>query len=270
MIFFICFLEIFRIYYLLNKLQVYKNILFIQSNIKSFYRCVENLCNMMDKTSTRILPINNSLKRDENSVVHRSITKFVSSRWDNDEINVYENEKLWLLKLRDSIHFPKIIYYDDIARIITTQYCGEPITVDNVPKDLFEQLQDILHELRKYNCRHNDIKPNELLVHNGKIYLVDFGWASEFDKNLPSSWPHALGGRFKCNPRSDVGSLYRSLEFILCSISNDILKRNKERQHCIDVILKEKKEAIKHKLPDDIKLEDEANWWKKTISDLSR
>jgi hypothetical protein len=248
---------------------VHSNISIIKSNLYSFYRCIENLKTVIHKTNIGVLPINNSLKRDENSVVHRSVTKFVSSRWDNHEINVYKNEKTWLLKLSGSNHFPKLIFYDDISRVLTTQYCGENINVDNFPVDLFQQLQEILHELRKHNCRHNDIKPNELLIYNGIIHLVDFGWASDINENIPQSWPHALGGKFKCNPRSDIGSLYMSLDSILCSIHRDILERSKKRQVVINNILSTKENEIKHKPPDDIRLEDEVGWWKDTIRKLS-
>ena len=59
-------------------------------------------------------------------------------------------------------------------------------------------------ELEKYNCRHNDIKPDELIVQNNKIRLIDFGWAHDLDKSNPSDWPKCLGDKFKCNlPNKD-------------------------------------------------------------------
>ena len=75
---------------------------------------------------------------------------------------------------------------------------GERINKNNIPKDYEDQLNNIIKVLEKHNCRHNDIKPEELLVMNGKIKVVDFGWANELNEDNPDYWPKLLGSKFKC------------------------------------------------------------------------
>ena len=219
-------------------------------------------------SSTTIIPASNSIKRDENSVVHHTVTKFVSSRWDNYEINVYKNEKKWLQLLSGSKYFPKPILFDDVARIITTQYCGTQLTIENIPTNFMSQVEELLNELDKYNCRHNDIKPSEILVHNNQLYLVDFGWAHITSEENPISWPKALGGKFKCNPLNDRGSMYNSIVYILCKIINDKIQRNKVCIANINKQLSVVNPVRRFQLPDNIKLEDEVEWWDTIINSL--
>ena len=53
----------------------------------------------------------------------------------------------------------------------------------NLPSDWEAQRDNIISVLEKNNCRHNDIKPDEIIVYDGKIKLVDFAWANELNKN---------------------------------------------------------------------------------------
>ena len=61
------------------------------------------------------------------------------------------------------------------------EYAGTPINKANAPKDWKEQLTKILADLVKEGINHNDIKHTEVLVKDGKIYLIDFGWMSRGD-----------------------------------------------------------------------------------------
>ena len=72
-------------------------------------------------------------------------------------------------------------------------YCGNPINKKNCPKDYKEQIEEILMELKKYNCSHNDITEKEILVIKNKIMLVDFGWATKIGEPIPEDWPINLG-----------------------------------------------------------------------------
>ena len=224
--------------------------------------------------TSEIIPMNNSTKRDENSVVYKSFTKFVSMRWDNNVINVYENEKKWLKKFKDTKHLPKMLYYDDIAKCIVTQYCGEEITIHNIPLNIMEQIEELLNELSNLNCSHNDIKPEELLIYNNTLYLVDFGWGYEKDKEIPNEWPPCLGGRFRTPHNciiSDTFSIYNSLHFILCKISNQIKdKSNKKINLITNELNNEYTNMYKKNLPDNLDTEQQLKWWKEYISDLSK
>jgi predicted Ser/Thr protein kinase len=91
--------------------------------------------------------------------------------------------EIHVLKLLNSNNIswcPKILYHND--KLFITNYCGERVNKGNIPADYKKQAQEILDDLKKLNIKHNDIKKEEILVKNNKIYLVDFGWASINDK----------------------------------------------------------------------------------------
>ena len=161
----------------------------------------------------------NILKNDVSSKTTISVSKKIYNYWDSNKINVYKNEKKWLNILKKSDIIAKPISFDDNSRIITTEYVGEKINKNNLPSDWENQRDYIISVLKKYNCRHNDIKPDELIVYNKKIKLIDFGWAHELNKNNPDVWPKCLGGKFKCNLENkefdDECSFNKSINYIL-------------------------------------------------------
>ena len=166
-----------------------------------------------------------AIKNDISSKVYKTYTKFVSIHWDDHNIDVFENEIKWLKILQESEYFPKLLFYNKESRIIVTTDCGEKINIDNFPKDLFEQRDKILEELKKYNCRHNDIKPGEILIKDGKLNIIDFGWACEADKPNPTNWPTGLGGPYKCREPNDERSFNKSLADIMGNLMNDLIKK---------------------------------------------
>ena len=162
---------------------------------------------------------NKTLKNDVSSTTILSVSKKISKNWDNTTINVYENEKKWLNYLKDTNIIAKPIHFDDVNRIITTEYAGEKINKYNIPVDWKIQRDEIISVLEKHNCRHNDIKPDEILVYDGKIKLIDFGWANELNKSNPDNWPEGLGCIFRCNRENnkfnDKCSFDKSIHSIL-------------------------------------------------------
>jgi len=83
---------------------------------------------------------------------------------------------LTLLNKNNITWCPKLLFYND--KLFITNYCGERVSENNIPNDYKIQAEKILSDLKKLNIKHNDIKKDEILVKNNKIYLVNFGWAS--------------------------------------------------------------------------------------------
>ena len=158
------------------------------------------------------------LKHDVSGRTILSVSKKISTHWDKENINVYENEKKWLNILKDTNIIAKPIYFDDKTRTITTEYAGERINKHNLPENWEEQRDNIINVLEKYNCRHNDIKPEEVIIYNGKIKLIDFGWANDLNTVNPKNFPPGLGAKFKCNKKNkefvDKCSFNKSIYFI--------------------------------------------------------
>lgn len=101
---------------------------------------------------------------------------------DYKEYNILERE-IYILSLLNKRKFewcPLLLYSSGNKMI--TNYCGETVDADNLPDNYEIQVLKILDDLKKLNIKHNDIwfmgKTPELLVKNGKIYLIDFGWVS--------------------------------------------------------------------------------------------
>jgi len=103
--------------------------------------------------------------------------KFITDKWKN--YDVYKREKHLASVLNRFSWFPTLLFSIDEKELLVYNYCGEPLTKNNCPKDAITQINKILNDLDSVNIQHNDITKDELLVDkNGKIYLCDFGWGS--------------------------------------------------------------------------------------------
>lgn len=103
------------------------------------------------------------------------------------------NNEATILKLCDSIHFPKVLSVDEDS--ITIEDCGEILNAENIPDNWKTQLKEILDDLKMFKIIHRDIKPDNLMVKNGIIKLIDFGWAIQ-EGHLDSP-PSCLGFPYK-------------------------------------------------------------------------
>ncbi len=127
-------------------------------------------------------PQNNILGRGATSVVRYNPTTKIVSKRVTALLNrsIYTRELYWLqyMNKKEYSWCPKLLGSDAPTHTIYMEYVGTPISKANAPTDWVKQLQEILADLKKENIRHNDIKRTELLVKDGKLYLIDYGWAS--------------------------------------------------------------------------------------------
>lgn len=125
-------------------------------------------------------------------------------------------EVFWLKHLEKFDRTPKIIDVTENSVIMT--YVGDRINKNNVPENWLEQVKYIASELQKYKCSHNDIKPEDIQVKDGLIYIVDFGWSTTIGEKIPSHWSPGIGDEFKFGVHdfNDLYSLTKSIEWVLC------------------------------------------------------
>ena len=129
----------------------------------------------------------------------------------------FHNELHWLNLLKESGFTPKLVSYDKSLLTIEMTYVGQTITKENIPSNWKDQCEHIIATLKSYNCSHNDIKPEDILVDNETLYLVDFGWATTINADIPTFWPESIGGDFKYQPSkfNDEYSLISSINYVL-------------------------------------------------------
>jgi len=124
-------------------------------------------------------------------------------------------EVFWLKHLEKFDRTPQIIEVTDDSIVMT--YVGERISKESVPDDWKTQVLYISEGLKKYKCSHNDIKPEDIQVKDGIIYIVDFGWSTRIGEPIPSHWSTGIGDDFKygIHDFNDLYSLTKSIEFVL-------------------------------------------------------
>lgn len=153
------------------------------------------------------------------AIVSKEGERMVKKQVGWDGYNLVENERR-ILALCDSKHFPKI--YDsrcgEPVTDIEIENCGIRLSVKNLPENWKEQLVEILHDLKKYGIQHRDIRPDNLMVKDGVIKLIDFGWA-RLHSDPDDSPPSVLGIPYKPSHGFDdnfsMRKVIKELEFKL-------------------------------------------------------
>ena len=119
---------------------------------------------------------------------------------------LYNNEIMWLMKLHTT-YAPSLIYAKDL--VIITQYHGEPVTKETAPPNFQEWMTAIIDNLHSKNCYHHDIQPNNILIKDERITLIDYGWATETPEKPNNKH---LGGDFRAE--DDYKMLDKVLEYL--------------------------------------------------------
>lgn len=79
---------------------------------------------------------------------------------------------------------PKL-YFSDHQKVIITEYCGQSLKHVTITDDHLAQITQILDDLKAEGLQHNDIKSDELLVKDGRVYLVDYAMAHGVNGKSP-------------------------------------------------------------------------------------
>lgn len=126
-----------------------------------------------------------------------------------------ENEKRILKKL-NSCHFPKVFGLEGYE--LGIEDCGDLLTIDNLPDNWKKQLVSIILELKAEGVIHRDIKPDNLMIKNGIIKLIDFGWArliEDSDDNPPSCLGYPYRPSWGFSDEFSMRKIIKEFEFKL-------------------------------------------------------
>lgn len=118
----------------------------------------------------------NLVQRRENGLVEkRAGMPFWRRGFCFDPQEILKREIFFLECLQPSCHFPKIVATD--AGAFCMEYCGEVINRNLLPENWVHQVEEMANQLEKMRIIHRDIKKQNLLVFEGILVLIDFGWA---------------------------------------------------------------------------------------------
>jgi predicted Ser/Thr protein kinase len=96
-----------------------------------------------------------------------------------------EKEVYFLNKLSSYECFPRVVRVDKDANELEMSFCGNLLEEGSEPRLWKKQMKDILNILEKERIYHNDMHNKNFLHKDGKIFLIDFGEASEGHELFP-------------------------------------------------------------------------------------
>lgn len=107
-------------------------------------------------------------------------------------------EVAFLRRLQNYANFPQILSVGDHS--ITMRYAGEPLirargfSMDEV----CSQLRYIIATLAIKGIHHRDITEHNVLLHNGFVVLIDFGWSRwNWEPDAPVPLPEVMHGMYR-------------------------------------------------------------------------
>lgn len=105
------------------------------------------------------------------SVIDRIAPSKIKKTFKQKNLWALDREIQALETLKSSRHFPNVLEVGDGYMVM--QYMGRE---NMLTKDLMPQVKEIIAELKKAKIKHRDIRKENLLVLNGNLSLIDFGW----------------------------------------------------------------------------------------------
>lgn len=150
------------------------------------------------------------------SIVEKKDGYVVKEQMSYMDYNLVQNE--WrILSNVDSKHFPKVLEFSDENKTILIEDCGEALSSENLPQDWEAQLSQILLDLKTFKIIHRDIKVDNLMVKDGVIKLIDFGWAilegEVEDKEPPSCLGYPNKPSFGFSDSYSMGVVTRQIYY---------------------------------------------------------
>ena len=143
----------------------------------------------------------------ESSVVTDNGDGTVTKRYKDTYRHLEDFEREAAHYLRHEYGFGVEIAVD--ARAITMDHLGHPIQPDTMPRDWRERAEALLWTMRGAEIQHNDIRPDNLLVYEGSLVLIDWQWWTPLGVAPPHEWPPRLGGDWRAGGEAATLKLTR-------------------------------------------------------------
>lgn len=118
--------------------------------------------------------INVVYQTPDGNVCKQAGGKFSRGQHHYDPVFLLHREASFLRRL-DGGHFPRLL--DEGDDWFTMTHCGSDLSKNNIPNGWRNQIEEIVAALDEARIIHRDIKPGNVMVLDGRLQLIDFGWA---------------------------------------------------------------------------------------------
>jgi serine/threonine protein kinase len=122
--------------------------------------------------------------------------------------------ELAFLNALNGRHVPRVICTGDDW--FEMEHCGVEVNSHNLPANWRDQISAISKVLMEVGVVHRDIKRGNVLVKDGRLYLIDFGWSIWIGEQ-PYLSPRELSGNA---PHQFIYENKTALEWLLSSYTN--------------------------------------------------
>lgn len=78
------------------------------------------------------------------------------------------------------VNVPKIISYDEDTQILVMKKLGNCSIGENIEKDIFDDIRDIIRALYDNNIEYPDITGRNFIEYENKLWVVNFEHARQF------------------------------------------------------------------------------------------
>ncbi len=174
----------------------------------------------IDTTATRCIYV---FRKEPRVFGHSSVVRFGETavvKTFHDEIIKHHpaligRERKALAKLEGVAGIPYVLAASDSELHLT--FGGEPISAKNLPPDATAQAHVLVEAMKARGIRHNDIHRDNVLVHDGRLNLIDFAWSCGTADSLdflPKEIGVNYGVRTPTDPVDDLAMLLRTIEIV--------------------------------------------------------
>ena len=186
-----------------------------------------NICPLYSNGSLSCVYKGTHKTKNKNAIIKFSYD-YITKKLIENEINIY----LYLKKKKYN-YIPNIINtgLHNNQKFIITEYKNIPLTFVNY--DIINQLFNIITTLHQNNIIHRDIKPDNFLIQDKKVYIIDFGLSTFYSethkiKKMIGNWKYCSYNCLKDEYKYDYKDDIISIIYMILHLHNRVLPWNKE------------------------------------------